>query len=138
MLRAAQFIAGSLSLVLIACAGAPSRDAQLTEQLLGKWSDVRLLECCDRMEQTIEFKKDGTFRVVGVRRSSKGSTPYSFSGTWKVKDGYLWYGITAAEPRELHAVGEERRDRILSVAEWEWVMVEQGTGRESRAWRYPK
>jgi hypothetical protein len=129
----------SLCLVLAGCAAAPTQDAQLAKQLIGKWSEVRQIGCnCDREEQALELRANGTFRAVGVRRNVDGSKNYSYGGEWKIQDGYFCYRVTSAEPQDFHSVGEERRDRIVSITDWEWVTVEQGTGRESRAWRFPK
>jgi len=129
----------SLCLVLTGCAVAPSRDAQLAKDLVGKWSEVRGVGCkCDREEQTIELRADRTFRVVGVRRDVTGSKEYSFAGEWKIEDQHFWYKITSAQPPEFHRPGEERRDRIKSITDWEWVTIEQRTGLEARAWRFPK
>jgi hypothetical protein len=128
-----------LTLALAACAHAPSRDEQLAKDLLGKWSEVRKVGCnCDREEQSIDLKADRTFQVVGVRRDPSGSQNYSFSGEWKVEDGHFWSRVTSAQPAELHAPGEERRDEIKEVTEWEWVTIERTTGAEARAWRFPK
>ena len=129
----------SLCLALAGCAVAPSRDARFARDLVGKWSEVRGDGCkCDREEQTIELRADRTFRVVGVRRDVNGSKKYSYTGEWKVEDEYFWYRITSAQSPELHFPGEERRDRIRAVTEWEWVTVEKSTGAETRAWRFPK
>jgi hypothetical protein len=139
LLLAARVTSYSLCLALAGCAAAPTQDAQFAKQLIGKWSEVRQIGCnCDREEQALELRADGTFRAVGVRRNVEGSKNYSFGGQWEVKDKYFYYRVTSAEPREFHSVGEERRDRIVSITDWEWVTVEQSTGRESRAWRFPK
>jgi len=128
-----------LALALTACSLTPSRDAQLAKDLLGKWSEVRSVGCrCDREEQSIELKADRTFEVVGVRRDASGSKDYSFAGEWKVEDGHFWYRVTSGKPAEFHAPGEERRDEIRVVTEWEWVTIERTTGLEARAWRFPK
>jgi len=128
-----------LTLALTACAHAPSRDAELAKDLLGKWSQVRSAGCnCDREEESIELKADRTFQVVGVHRDKSGSQNYSFSGEWKVEDGHFWYRVTSAKPAELHVPGEERRQEIKAVTEWEWVTIERTTGAEARAWRFPK
>jgi len=134
-----QISACLFSVALAACAVAPSRDDQLAKDLIGKWSEVRRVGCdCDREEQSIELKDDRTFQVVGVRRDARGSKEYSFAGVWKVEDGHFWYKVTSAKPPEFHAPGEERRDQIKAVTEWEWVTIERITGLEARAWRFPK
>jgi hypothetical protein len=118
----------------------PSEDFAFANRLVGKWSEVRLAgQCnCERYQQSVELMEDRTFRVVGVLRDATGPSNYSYDGDWQVEGGYLVYRIRSAEPREFRVSGALYRDRIVSISDVEWVMIEQGTGNELRAWRYPK
>ncbi len=131
----------ALVLVLVAgCAATLSDDSVLANQLVGKWSEVRLAgQCnCERYQQSVELMEDRTFRVVGVRRDATGPDKYSYDGDWKVEGGFLVYRIRSSEPKGFRASGSVYRDRIVSVSDAEWVKIEQGTENELRAWRYPK
>jgi len=122
--------------LLPSCASVPS-DAERTASLAGRWVEIREFEN-ERHEQIINLNKDGSFLVSGAKIERGVVTPFTFSGIWEVRNGYFWYKTLSSQPADFYPPGEEYKDRITSVAETGWVMLEESTGQESRAWRYPR
>lgn len=130
-------LAAALLAALAGCATAPTGDAALAQRLIGKWSYVRGAD--EREQQTIQLDEDGAMRVSGVRHSVRGARNFAFSGRWRVEEGQFHYSGLPFDA----AVGScgssgQQRERIVAVTDWEWVMIGQCTGKELRAWRYPK
>ena len=136
--RLASLAAAVFFAVLIAsCASVPQSDSDRAASLVGRWVEVR--EMGDiRHEQIINLNANGSFIVAGAKIEGRVVTPFAFSGAWEVRNGYFWYKTLSSEPADLVPAGEELRDRIVSITESRWVMVEESTGQESRAWRYPR
>jgi hypothetical protein len=88
-----------------------------------------------RHEQTVELDKDGSFLVAGTKSERGAAMKFAFRGVWRVRDGYFWYKTLSSEPPDFYPAGEELKDRIVSVSDSEWVMIEESTGQESRARR---
>lgn len=124
-------------LLIVGCSSLPTSDSARTASLIGRWVEVRETEGV-RHEQIINLDGNGSFVVTGARFEGRVITPFAFSGVWEVRDGYFWYKALSSEPADIFPVGEEVKDRILSVSDTAWLMLEESTGQESRAWRYPR
>ncbi|GEM_PF-1316707 len=112
-------------------------DTELRHWLVGNWQEVRLFENEGEVHQhNISLKGDGSLEVFGVQYYTKqqSSIKFIWRGNWGVKDGMFWYVTTFSDQPQLFPVGERLEDRIVSVSD-EWVMIEQSTGKESRARR---
>ncbi len=112
-------------------------DAPMRTRLVGKWQELRTLEC-QTDQQIIELRKNGTLVVKGVSRPcDQAIKPFSFvwRGNWTVKDGVFKYRFTFSDPKNLNVSGKKFEDRIVSVSQNEWVMIEESTGNESKAYR---
>lgn len=121
---------------LVGCAAAPTGDAALADRLFGKWSFVR--GSAERVEQSIQLDPDGVMTVKGIRHSGQGSRNISFRGRWHVKDGVFHYTGLPMDPAGSCGGTGQQQERIVAVTDTEWIMTGQCTGRELRAWRYPK
>jgi hypothetical protein len=111
--------------------GLPS-DAELTARLVGKWRETRQFDN-ERHEQVMHLNGDGSFVITGVKTESGVVTNFRLRGQWRVQNGYFWYETLSSEPPEVYPPGEEYKDRIVSISESAWVMIEESTGQESRA-----
>jgi len=83
----------------------------------------------------ITLRDDGTFEVNGILHEPEKVTPFTWRGTWRVKDGKFAYTTTFSMPAEMYKVSDIFEDKIDSVSDTEWVMIEQSTGGKSRAYR---
>lgn len=127
---AAVFLAAS-------CSSVPHSDRDRAASLVGRWVEVREFEDI-RHEQIINLNANGSFIVAGAKMEGRVVTPFAFSGVWEVRNGYFWYKTLSSEPADFAPPGEELKDRIVSISDTGWVMIEESTGQESRAWRYPR
>jgi len=116
-------------------AGCSSADPGLTAALIGKWGEVRQFDG-QVIDQVIELKQDGSFVVTGNKTERGTTMKFVLRGAWRVQDGHFRYKALSSEPPDFFPPGEELKDRIVSVSDREWVMIEQNTGQESRAWKY--
>jgi hypothetical protein len=113
-------------------------DTELRSWLVGNWQEIRLFENEGEVHQhNISLKSDGSFEVLGIQyyATQQRSTKFLWRGNWGVKDGVFWYVSTFSDQPQLFPVGERLEDKIVSVSEDEWVMIEQSTGNKSRARR---
>lgn len=83
----------------------------------------------------ITLRQDGTFEVNGIVHERDKATPFTWRGTWRVKDRKFIYATTFSRPEGMYKPGETFEDKIESVSEKEWVMIEQSSGAKSRAYR---
>jgi len=126
----------ALLLCLAGCVTQPANDTTLESRLLGKWSASRYIGS-GTWEQSTDLRPDGTFVIAGVLRNVQGASSFHASGSWLVRDGYLTFKIAQSDgPGDFTQI--ERRARIVSISDWELVTTDGDTGREQRAWRYPK
>jgi hypothetical protein len=123
--------------LLASCTSVPISDADYATALAGRWVEVRAIEN-ERHEQIINLNSNGSFLVSGTKIERGVVTPFAFSGIWEVRTGYFWYKTLTSQPADFYPPGEEYKDRIVSVTNTEWVMLEESSGQESRAWRYPQ
>ena len=126
-----------LAILVASCTSLPVSDSARAASLVGRWVEVRETEGV-RHEQIINLEGDGSFVVTGARFEGRVVTPFAFSGLWEVRDGHFWYKSLSSEPADIFPVGEELKDRIVSISDTRWVMHEASTGQESQAWRYPQ
>jgi hypothetical protein len=117
--------------------GCSSSDSDFTAALIGKWGEVRRFDG-QRHEQAMELNKDGSFLVTGTKSEGGATMKFAFRGVWRVQDGYFLYTTLSSDPPDFYRAGEEYKDRIVSVSDNEWVMIEESTGQESRARRNPQ
>lgn len=109
-------------------------DAELRTRLVGRWQELRDL-VCESHQQVMYMRSNGTFEVNGVIRSCESIRQFIWKGTWTVKNGKMKYKTTYSSPKDEFPLGEEWEDEIVSVSSNEWVMREESTGNESRAFR---
>ena len=118
-----------------ACSEEKPSDADLQGLLVGKWGETR--EVLDEVhKQVIRLNPDGSFAVSGTITRQGAQTIFAFGGSWAVRDGQFWYKALSSEPKDFYPLGQEHKDKILSVTNHEWVMIEESTGQKSRARRY--
>jgi len=118
-----------------ACSEEKLADADLQGRLIGKWGETR--EIGDEVhKQMIQLNPDGSFAVSGTVTKEGANMSFTFRGSWAVRDGYFWYKTLSSEPKDFYPSGKEYRDKILSLTNYEWVMIEESTGEKSRARRY--
>jgi hypothetical protein len=109
-------------------------DTATRSRLVGKWQELRVFER-ELHQHYITLLQDGTFEVNGILHEPERVTPFPWRGTWRVKDGKFIYTTTFSKPEGMYKLGETFEDKIESVSEKEWVMIEQSTGGKSRAYR---
>jgi len=134
---AARRLVFALLVLCTGCAIAPSGDTALAARLVGKWSQAKYLGEA-RIEDATELGADGTLRVNGVFHDATGSRKYSANGVWRVEDGHFVQTIHHSDFPGWRPGLPEFRHRIITISEWEWVMVGNEGGAELRLWRFPK
>lgn len=128
-------VATAAVLFATACADERLSDSDLQALLTGKWGETR--EIGDEVHrQVIQLRPDGSFAVSGTMTKQEAKMSFAFEGSWAVREGHFWYKTLSSEPKDFYPVGEEHKDRIVSVTSHEWVMIEESTGQKSRARRY--
>ena len=121
--------------VAAACSDEKPSDAELQGLLIGKWGETR--DVLDEVhKQVIRLNADGSFAVSGTSTRPGAQMNFAFGGSWAVRDGHFWYKALSSEPKDFYPLGQEHKDKILSVTSHEWVMLEESTGLKSRARRY--
>jgi hypothetical protein len=83
----------------------------------------------------ITLRRDGTFEVNGILHEPDKVTPFTWRGTWHVKDRKFIYTTTYSRPAGMYKIGETFQDTIEEVSNKEWVMLEESTNARSRAYR---
>lgn len=125
-------------LVLVtACAPIPSKDEALHDRLVGKWATARRFEN-GHQQESIELSQDGLARIVRTYHDANGSSTTVMHGTWRVERGEFVLQSSDRANSAASGIPVERRQRIVVVTDWEWVMDEPPGVPKFRAWRYPK
>jgi hypothetical protein len=115
-----------------ACAGVPSADHTLREQLVGRWGEAHHLDNA-HLEQSIELSRDGRLRIERAVHDATGTKQTSLQGRWRIENGdFIIYEAPGACSKT------ECRMRVVAVTDWEWVMEDAPSTGEFRAWRYPQ
>jgi hypothetical protein len=109
-------------------------DTATRSRLVGKWQELRMFDR-EVHQHHITMHQHGTFEHNGNLHEPPKLTPFTWRGTWRVKDGKFIYTTTFSKPEGMYKPGETFEDKIDSVSEDEWVMIEQSTGGKSRAYR---
>jgi hypothetical protein len=122
------------ALLSLSASAAAETDGALRTRVIGQWSEVRKLEC-EEHQQRMAIRADGTFEVTGLATACDAKTSFTWRGTWQVKGGKFRYTTTYSDPPEVYPLGETFEDKIISVTDDEWVMIEQSTGKKSIARR---
>src|SRR5689334_22557142 len=133
----AKGLLAACSVVIAACALAPSKDDALRSRLVGKWAEARRFENAHE-QQSIELSGDGRMHIEQALHDSSGTTNTVRQGTWRVDNGDFVYEIPGSCGRGARGTARECRQRIIAVTDWEWVMEEAAGIPEFRAWRYPR
>lgn len=127
-----------LAFLFLACFqpafAAPDTDAQLRARIVGRWQELRTFDC-ESHQHFIQIRPNGTLEVQGVVRTCEGTRTFIWRASWKVKDGKFQYKTTGSIPAGEYQLGQEFEDEIVSISADEWLMREQSTGGESRAYR---
>ena len=135
LLLLALFLAVAQCLAYSPAFAAMPSDAQLRTMLAGRWSEDRDLGC-EKHQQVIDIRADGTFKVSGtIRYCDASPVNFVWDGKWRVRNARFLYVTTNSSPKDMFPLGEELSDQIISVTEREWVMREGSTGNESRAFK---
>ena len=122
----------ALALLSLSVSVTAETDALLRTRVVGQWIEVRKLEC-EEHQQRMAIYKNGTFEVTGLVTACDANTRFTWRGTWQVKGGKFRYTTTYSDPPEVYPLGEKFEDKIISVTDDEWVMIEQSTGNKSIA-----
>ena len=95
-----------------ACESKKPFDAKIEKHLVGGWVE----EYKEGGKTIYEYKKDGTVECVFSGNTSCQVLKVTVSGTWKVKDGYLFETVEKCDPPLLRN-GFTTRDKVLSINE---------------------
>jgi len=125
-----------LATVLLLLGGIASGedDAVWRQRIVGQWREYRLIDC-EGHENNINIRADGSFEVKGTVFACDRKTPFTWRGTWRIERGKFIYTTDFSDPLDQFPIGETLSDKILSVTQKEWVMVEESTGKRSIATR---
>lgn len=107
-------------------ASADAKAAAQQKLLVGKWSTNKLQQSLNAISENffnshiIEYVEDGTCRGTLIVNHKDGSTSeLSYSGKWKLDEGFLKVRITDAPPKPMDALiptGNLEHEEIIKVS----------------------
>lgn len=110
-----------------------SQDQTFAKKLIGTWESQKITDNI-KYELQESFYPAKQFNGKATVTNADGESVYiSYSGTWEIKDGYLYYKITSSNVPNLLPVGNLNANKIVNIGDKDYVYIdEQGNQQVDR------
>ncbi len=103
-----------------------SKDSIYEKAIIGTWKDQEVTPEGEIYESTTTYAPNGQISMFGTISTQEETFPVVVSGTWMIKEGYLYTTVKSSNAPMILPVGFSSSDEIINITNKELRYISDG------------